>query len=103
MLTSVYVWTVRHPILTIFAGVIVAILFGIMFAEALDAKVISLTNPCSHATQSIHEIPAPSSWPGTRAAHTVYRFTASIVHYVYTKSGWWDPTWDFYYSAIYAC
>lgn len=60
-------------------------------------------NTCSHQTQNIHELSdPPSSWPGTRAAHTVTRFTSSNSQHFYTKSGWWDPSWDFYKVVAYA-
>jgi hypothetical protein len=61
------------------------------------------TFSCSHASQSIHEIPAPASWPGTRAAHVVSTFSGGKQQLVYTKSGWWDPTWDYYYSSTKTC
>jgi hypothetical protein len=58
---------------------------------------------CSHGSQGIHEIYAPPSWPGDRAAHVVTRWSTSVQHTVYTKSGWWDPSWDYYYSTGYSC
>jgi hypothetical protein len=59
---------------------------------------------CGHASQSIHEIPAPAHWPGTRAAHTVWISPGGDRNQsVYTKSGWWDPTWDFYYTSFKLC
>lgn len=60
-----------------------------------------------HGTQSIHELSnPPTSWPGTRAAHTVTNTGGSpwFSHQVfYTKSGWWDLTWDYYKTVDYLC
>jgi hypothetical protein len=66
-----------------------------------DAEASSFT--CSHPSQGIHEINAPASWPGTRAAHIVNTYGASHQQIVYTKSGWWDPTWDYYYASTKTC
>lgn len=59
---------------------------------------------CGHGSQSIHELnQPPSAWPGTRAAHTVTKFTGSNVQTFYTKEGWWDVNWDYYKRVVYAC
>ncbi len=58
---------------------------------------------CSHQTQNIHELSnPPAGWPGTRAAHTVTRFTSTNSQTFYTKGGWWDPRWDFYKVVVYS-
>ena len=75
---------------------------GIASTSHYDAANASWVH-CSHQTQSLHELSdPPASWPGTRAAHSVTRFQYSNSQYFYTKSGWWDPSWDFYKSAAYA-
>lgn len=56
---------------------------------------------CSASAQSIHEITHQSWWPGTRAAHVItgrfyYLNNYQILEHVYTKSGWWDPSWDYF-------
>jgi len=57
---------------------------------------------CSHQSQSVHELSQPpSAWPGTRAAHTVTRFTGTNVQTFYTKTSTWDWTWDYYKRVTY--
>ena len=72
-----------------------------ILALALPAQAASFN--CSHGNQAIHEISAPESWPGTRAAHTITSNGSQKVQTVYTKSGWWDPTWDYYYTSSIWC
>lgn len=68
---------------------------------------------CTHSYslsnhQALHSIPKKAHWPGTKAAHKVggaLSYTGAYVtiyDQVYTKSGWWDLTWDFYntYSKV---
>lgn len=67
--------------------------------DAADASWIAC-----HAAQSLHELSnPPASWPGTRAAHQVFYYSNLSDQYFYTKSGWWDPTWDFYKNEFYLC
>jgi hypothetical protein len=92
------------------APVVIAVILAMVaiIAQAIlttthfnDAEASSFT--CAHASQGIHEIPAPASWPGTRAAHIVDTYGNSHQQIVYTKSGWWDPTWDYYYASTKTC
>jgi hypothetical protein len=56
----------------------------------------------SHQSQSVHELANPPlAWPGTRAAHTVTRFTGTNVQTFYTKTSTLDFTWDFYKRVTY--
>lgn len=87
--------------------VVLAVVLGLsigVFAFPVGGKSLV----CSHTTQGIHEITHDSRWPGTRAAHTVTRSATiggrwTINDRVYTKSGWWDPTWDYYMGRQIVC
>ena len=94
--------TLRRVAIATLLAISMLMAWGLSTTDHGDAADASWVH-CSHKTQSLHELSdPPSSWPGTRAAHEVYRFTSSNSQYFYTKSGWWDPTWDFYKSAAYA-
>jgi hypothetical protein len=92
----------RRMIITALLAITMFLAWGLSNTSHEDAADATW-HKCAHQTQGIHELSnPPSSWPGTRAAHTVTRFQYSNSQYFYTKSGWWDPTWDFYFSEAYA-
>jgi hypothetical protein len=84
---------------------VAVILTVILFAVSLPAQAATLS--CSHSYSltgngTLHEFTPPTSWPGTRAAHKVNGIlsltgaSVTLIAPTYTKSGWWDPTWDYY-------
>ena len=78
---------------------ILTLILVVVFALAAQASWVQ----CSHPSQSIHELyQPPAAWPGTRAAHTVTRFTGTNVQTFYTKTSSLDFTWDFYKRVTYA-
>ena len=66
---------------------------------------------CSHAApSSLHSIPHVYPMPGDRAAHKILKpilnmngTAKNVTEVTYTKSGWWDPTWDFWNSWTKLC
>jgi hypothetical protein len=94
-------FTLKERVLAVFA--IIALLLGLSVLIAPPAEAGSPSNMCLHSAQALHEISAPASWPGTRAAHKVSWYTNIVSWTVYTKSGWWDLTWDYYYANSKAC
>jgi hypothetical protein len=94
--------TLRKVAIATVLAISMLLAWGLSTTSHYDAANASWST-CGHGTQSIHELSnPPSSWPGTRAAHTVTRFSASNNQTFFTKSGWWDPTWDFYKVVAYA-
>jgi hypothetical protein len=85
-------------------GIAMFLAWGLSNTSHEDAaEASSPYNMCTHSAQGIHEISAPASWPGTRAAHVVSWYSGIVTSTYYTKSGWWDPTWDYYATTSKAC
>ena len=77
--------------------------WGLSTTSHYDAAEASWAH--CHSQQGIHELSGPpASWPGTRAAHVVVTLNYPLIEqHFYTKSGWWDPTWDYYKVSYYVC
>ena len=94
-------WSIRRIALATAIALIMLLWWGLSNTSHEDAANASWSR-CSHLSQSVHELSNPPlAWPGTRAAHTVTRFTGSNVQTFYTKTSSLDWTWDYYKRVTY--
>ena len=94
--------TLRRVAVAILLAISMLLAWGLSTTSHYDAAEASWAH--CHSTQSIHELSGPpAAWPGTRAAHTVSYYAGVSYQTFYTKSGWWDPTWDYYKYDFWAC